>query len=315
MAESRPVGELDAADAKGLIAGLSIYGIKYLLIVGGQKREDLFELLTFAESLGIKTALMARGEEFSSMQVYRLNESHACALEISFWSEMERGTGQVETAYHICRDAAIDVKVNIALTNKSMRELENTFIFLEKNRIHVVCFSFVTEMTNDPELCRKSIDSIVKWAANHLSEKKHEVFINGCGIEGVFLLVAMRKLGGEAESKKRIRTVCQSILEKEEGIGQAYIDYRGVVFPGIGWKNNELGSIKEKPFGEIWDRTDHLVLNGLRNKLPILKGKCGICGLKSICRGGLRARAEAVFKDPWEEDPACYIYESEKLKI
>jgi hypothetical protein len=50
---------------------------------------------------------------------------------------------------------------------------------------------------------------------------------------------------------------------------------------------------------------------GLKDRLPLLKGRCGTCRFKEICGGSLRARAEQVEDDPWAADPGCYLTDEE----
>jgi radical SAM protein with 4Fe4S-binding SPASM domain len=62
-----------------------------------------------------------------------------------------------------------------------------------------------------------------------------------------------------------------------------------------------VGSIRKKPFEEIWSKNS--LLNALRNK-ENLKGFCSKCPYRNIC-GGCRARAYGYFGDPLEADPGC----------
>ena len=50
---------------------------------------------------------------------------------------------------------------------------------------------------------------------------------------------------------------------------------------------------------------------GLKDRLPLLKGRCGTCRFKEVCGGALRARAEIMTGDPWAADPACYLTDEE----
>jgi len=68
---------------------------------------------------------------------------------------------------------------------------------------------------------------------------------------------------------------------------------------------------KGKAFGEIWTNTEDPLLNGLRDRHCLLKGRCGRCSWKEVCNGNFRVRAEAVHSDVWAEDPACYLTEEE----
>ena len=72
-----------------------------------------------------------------------------------------------------------------------------------------------------------------------------------------------------------------------------------------------FGNIKQRKFSEIWQDTSDPIMAGLKDRLDLLKGKCGRCRFKDVCGGGLRARAEITSGDPWAADPACYLSEEE----
>ncbi|MDP3789754.1 MAG: SPASM domain-containing protein, partial [Candidatus Omnitrophota bacterium] len=97
----------------------------------------------------------------------------------------------------------------------------------------------------------------------------------------------------------------------KSGIGIADVDNLGFVHPDQFWRYYSLGNVKTRKFSAIWsDESDELLRN-LRNRLPLLKGKCGRCHFQDICAGNFRVRAEALYGDVWQEDPACYLSEEE----
>jgi radical SAM protein with 4Fe4S-binding SPASM domain len=55
----------------------------------------------------------------------------------------------------------------------------------------------------------------------------------------------------------------------------------------------------------------HPVLAGLRDRKPLLQGRCADCRFLSFCNGNFRTRAEAVTGDLWASDPACYLTDEE----
>ena len=75
-----------------------------------------------------------------------------------------------------------------------------------------------------------------------------------------------------------------------------------------------LGNVRETPFSEIWEKSADPLLRGLRDRLPLLKGRCANCRWKQACGGNLRVRAEEFFGDPWMADPACYLTNKEISK-
>ena len=95
------------------------------------------------------------------------------------------------------------------------------------------------------------------------------------------------------------------------GIGISNIDTQGNVHPDQFWQSATLGNIKERRFSEIWSDNTIPLLAQLRNRLPLLKGRCADCRFKPICGGSFRVRAFQVHGDPWAPDPACYLSDEE----
>jgi len=62
----------------------------------------------------------------------------------------------------------------------------------------------------------------------------------------------------------------------------------------------EAGSIRERPFKEIWQHAP--ILSRLRDETPT--GRCGTCEFRELC-GGCRARSFALSGDLSGEDPWC----------
>jgi radical SAM protein with 4Fe4S-binding SPASM domain len=130
-------------------------------------------------------------------------------------------------------------------------------------------------------------------------------------VDGVYLYLKLR-----AEDSARAE-MARSLLEwngggaHASGVGIANIDSYGNVHPDQFWQTHTFGNVRERPFSEIWtDATDPL-LAGLRNRLPLLTGRCGVCRWKPLCGGSFRVRALQVTGDPWAPDPACYLTDEE----
>ena len=95
------------------------------------------------------------------------------------------------------------------------------------------------------------------------------------------------------------------------GVAIGAIDSFGFVHPDQFTQHHTVGSIRERKFSEIW--TDHRVdlLEDLRNRKALLKGRCARCRWLMVCNGNFRARAEAATGDYFESDPGCYLLDSE----
>jgi radical SAM protein with 4Fe4S-binding SPASM domain len=95
------------------------------------------------------------------------------------------------------------------------------------------------------------------------------------------------------------------------GVGIADIDFKGNVHADQFSMYRTFGNIKERRFSEIWQDLSDPIMAGLKDRLPLLKGRCATCRFKEFCAGGLRARAEITSGDPWESDPGCYLTDEE----
>jgi len=83
------------------------------------------------------------------------------------------------------------------------------------------------------------------------------------------------------------------------------------VHPDQFTQNHRIGNVRERLFSDIWTDRSHLILNGLKDRKPLLKGRCSQCQWLDLCNGNFRARAEATTGDFWESDPACYLTDEE----
>ena len=75
----------------------------------------------------------------------------------------------------------------------------------------------------------------------------------------------------------------------------------------------KIGNILNQDFSDIWTNEPTELLQKLRVHPRELSGKCAECQYISICNGGSRSRAYAIYGDMWAEDPSCYLSE-EKVK-
>lgn len=95
------------------------------------------------------------------------------------------------------------------------------------------------------------------------------------------------------------------------GVGVANIDSQGEVHPDTFWPGEKVGSIKERPFHEIWLESNNEMLKFLRSDRSQIHGKCKSCDHFSYCHGNTRVRAVSLLNDPFASDPGCYLEDHE----
>ena len=95
------------------------------------------------------------------------------------------------------------------------------------------------------------------------------------------------------------------------GVAIGNIDFFGNVHADQFWQDYSFGNVKKRPFSEIWNDTSDPIMKGLKNRIPLLKGRCSQCKWIKLCGGSFRVRALRVYNDPWMHDPACYLTDEE----
>ena len=80
--------------------------------------------------------------------------------------------------------------------------------------------------------------------------------------------------------------------------------------PDTYWSDYTIGSVKDAKFSDLWTGEDAMLAQLRRRPRP-LKGRCGACAFQSVCGGNTRIRALQLTGDPWAEDPACYLSNTE----
>ena len=95
------------------------------------------------------------------------------------------------------------------------------------------------------------------------------------------------------------------------GIRIGAVDDQGNVHPDQFWWHHTLGNVREKKFGDIWSNATDPLLQGLKNRKHLLKGRCGRCQFLDVCNGNLRVPHEAVSGNVWADNPACYLRNDE----
>jgi radical SAM protein with 4Fe4S-binding SPASM domain len=95
------------------------------------------------------------------------------------------------------------------------------------------------------------------------------------------------------------------------GVGIGCVSWDGSVHADQFWRHRSFGSVRERPFSEIWTDTTDPVMAALKEKKNHVKGRCARCRWLDVCAGNFRVRAEAATGDLWAPDPACYLTDEE----
>jgi putative heme d1 biosynthesis radical SAM protein NirJ1 len=326
----RDEGELTTAEAKEFIAGLGRFRVPVLLFSGGEPllREDIFELVDYCRLYRIRPTFSTNGTLITKAVAQKIKQADVGYVGISIDglgadNDRFRGSrGAFEAALQgvrHCKEAGVRVGLRFTINSYNYQVVEDIFRLAEEEKIDRICFyhlvysgrgSRMIDAEINKEKTRRVMDTII--------EKTHQLHCDNCAKEiltvdnhadGVYLYLKMRQANPELADG--IPTLLRINGGNRSGIAIGAVDHTGGVHPDQFTLNHTFGNVRERSFGDIWTDLSHPILAGLKNRKPLLKGRCVQCRWLEHCNGNFRARSEAVSGDFWESDPACYLKDDE----
>lgn len=325
-------GELTTDEAKKLIRDLASFGIPALLISGGEPliRKDIFAVAQFAKDLNLRLTLSTNGTLIDKEMARRIKEVGFSYVGISFdgigetndrFRGMKGAFDMAVNAVRNCMEIGQKVGLRLTLTRRNYEDLNAIFDFIEKEGIQRACFyhlvyagrgSRISKDDLNHEETRKAIDIILDRTEDlHMKGLKKDILTVDNHVDGPYLYLRLKE-----RDPKRAEEVAALMRwngggANSSGVGIGDIDPSGNVHPDQFWQHYTLGNIRERRFSEIWMDTTDPLMAGLKNRIPLLKGKCSRCKFIDICGGSFRVRADVVHGDPWAPDPSCYLTDKE----
>jgi radical SAM protein with 4Fe4S-binding SPASM domain len=323
-------GELTTAQGKAMIRDLSEFKVPVLLFSGGEPlmRKDMFDLNDYAHEQGIRTVVSTNGTLITPAVARRIKESSFDYIGVSLdgigaRNDMFRGTpGAFDKALSGIRnlvEVGQKVGLRFTLTRHNFPDLKDILELVEKEDIDRVCFYHLvysgrgTNMMEDdltPGQMRGVIDMICDWAVDMYKRGiKKEVLTVDNHADAFYIY--MRTLKSDPAKAKDVMELLTYNKGNASGIAIANVDNLGDVYADQFWHTHCFGNVTKRKFGDIWMDTGDPVMAILKDRVKHLKGRCAKCRFVELCNGNFRARAEAVYGDMWQQDPACYLTDEE----
>ena len=323
--------ELTTEEAKKFIDDLADFHVPVLLFSGGEPliRPDFFELAAYAAEKGVRPTLSTNGTLITPEVARKIKDIGVGYVGISLdglqdVNDTFRGKeGAFAAAMQgIQNCVAVDQRVGLRFTinHHNIQELENIFDFIERENINRVCFYHLVysgrgnEMMDEDvtaEESRRAMDIIIRRTKDFEErglQKEILTVDNHC--DGVYMYLKALKEGDEALAGQ-IKEYISMNGGNRSGIAFAEVDPLGYVHPDQFTQNHTFGNVRERKFGDIWSDETHPIMAGLKDRKPLLKGRCSKCSFLDNCNGNFRTRAEAKTGDFWESDPSCYLTDEE----
>jgi radical SAM protein with 4Fe4S-binding SPASM domain len=324
--------ELTTTEAKTFIDDLAAFGAPVLLFSGGEPllRDDLFDLLPHAAGAGLRTVISTNGTCITTDIARKLAAANVAYVGVSLDAASAKRNddfrgcdGAFDKALvglHACQEAGIKVGVRFTMTRRNIDQIDALFDLVEREGITRVCFyHFVpagrgldnTAETPTHEQVRSALDVILnRTRVIRQAGRSVEVLTVGNHADGPYAYLRLLK---ETPSRaEQAMALLRRNGGNRSGEGIASVAWDGAVHPDQFWRSRVLGNVRETPLSELWPRpAAGSLLEQLRNRKPLLQGRCKRCRFLDVCNGNLRARAEAADNGLWGNDPACYLTDDE----
>ena len=323
--------ELTTAEAKQFIDDLADFNVPVLLFSGGEPliRPDFFELADYAAKKGVRPTLSTNGTLITPEVARKIKDIGVGYVGISLDGLREvndkfRGkAGAFEAAMNGIKNCvAVDQRVGLRFTinHHNIQELENIFDFIEEENINRVFFYHLVysgrgnQMMDEDvtaEESRRAMDIIIRRTRDFEERGlKKEILTVDNHCDGVYMyLKALQE--GKDELAQQIKKYIAMNGGNRSGMAFAEVDPLGYVHPDQFTQHHTFGNVRERKFGDIWQDTTNPIMAGLKDRKPLLKGRCSKCKFLDNCNGNFRTRAEARTGDFWESDPSCYLTDEE----
>ncbi|MEE8168804.1 MAG: radical SAM protein [Candidatus Hydrothermarchaeales archaeon] len=319
-------GELTTEEGIALIDDLVEFKAPVLLFSGGEPliRGDLLKLGRYAADKGIRTVISTNGTLITPEKAVEISKAGFSYVGVSLdgtevTNDRFRGhKGAFENALQgmqNCSAAGVRVGLRFTINRHNYRDIPAIFDLIEEGGIKRACFYHLVYSGRAREMKDEDINhNETRDVVNFIFHKTREFYEKGLDIEiltvdnhtdGVYLYLKLKE-----EEPERAEQVLQMLRwngGNNSGIAIADVDNLGYVHPDQFWWHYSFGNVRERKFSEIWMDTSDPLMAGLKDRKPLLKGRCSACKYLDICNGNFRVRAEAVYNDIWAPDPACYL--------
>lgn len=313
---SAPEGELTLDEYKGLIENVASFASPIIILTGGEPllRPDLFEIAAYATGHGLKAAFSTNGTLVTRETARELLAAGVTIASISIdgstpeiHDDFRQQPGAFEASRRgmsILQEAGIKVQVNTSLTRRNLEDLDNIYRLVKRMQAHAWHVFMLVPTGRGLSPANQDLIGADDYerVLNYIYEKNRDDQMEikpTCAPQYYRILRQRAAADGIPVDLERfgLNARTRGCLA---GMGFGFVSYKGDVYP-CGYYPKSAGNVRERPFREIWEKSE--LFQQLRD-FSKLEGACGKCGYIKVC-GGCRARAYAVTGNDFAAEPYC----------
>ena len=296
--------ELTTNQCKKILIALADYHKCLVVFTGSEpmERPDLYDLLQYARSLGLRTALATCGYLVDDASIQRLKEEEILTVSMSLdgasaeshdrFRQRAGAFDAITRAAAIAKQAGVRFQISTTVGRFNLDEIKHIANLAMDMGAH--CFNpFIMIPTGRNQ----------DLTDQQLQPLEYEVLLND-----LYLIKQRFPIEVRVSCGPQYARVTQTRAEKRMGVGcmggrySGFITRRGDV-QTCGFLKLPAGNLLENDFdfATIWEKSQ--LFQSLRERSQ-LDEHCQDCDSLQDC-GGCRARAFAVSGDPLGPDPLC----------
>ncbi len=308
-------GELSTAEARALIESFTQVGSPIIIFTGGEPllRHDIFDLMSYASSLGLRPVMAPNGTLITAENAVRIKKAGVQRCSISLDGpdaashDAFRGVPGAFAAsmrgVEYLKNAGLEFQVNTTVTKDNLASFKDIFKLAESLGAAAWHIFLLVPMgraasLHDQVISAREYEEVLNWFYDFRKTTKmhlkatcaphyYRIMRQRAKAEGV--QVTPQSFGMDALTRGCLG-----------GTGFCFISHTGQVQP-CGYLELDCGNVRATPFPEIWRSSPPFLQ--FRNQGEY-QGKCGVCEYHKVC-GGCRARAYSLTGEHMGEEPLC----------
>jgi radical SAM protein with 4Fe4S-binding SPASM domain len=308
-------GELSTGEGRDLIDQIAaIDEFRMLAITGGEPmlREDILDLVAHAHNRGLEIVIASNGYSINPPMAKRLRRLGVAGLAISLdgstpgtHDRLRASDGAFEMAVEAARScvaAGLVLQINITITRHSLHDLEAILDLAQDLRASIVLVYHlipcgrgeeISDIQLDTEQYRQFLE--ILWR-----KQRSQRYIIEAVCSPQYWSVLLKRRPRPPSVLRFAQNLFHGCVA---GWGMCYIKSDGEVW-ACPFMPLSVGNVKRASLQTLWRESP--LFKDLRMRDLTLSGRCGRCDYRALC-GGCRSRAYAHWRDPFAEDPLCFI--------
>jgi len=290
-----------------------------LVFSGGEPlcRQDLFEVVEYAGTKGLKTALATNGTLIDEKIAERIKQCGIRRVSISLdgatsdvHNKLRQQEGSFESAIrgieHL-KSKDVPFQINVTITRYNCDQLEAIYELAKGSGSAALHLFMLVPVGCGQQFDQKEMLNAAEYEDMMLRiaelDNKGELHVKvTCGPHYERVIRESGLVQNRSRSDLNAKHPAHGGTSKGclAGLGVLFVGHSGDVFP-CGYLPINCGNVVDQTIEEIWHSNKDLAR---MRDVSELEGKCGTCGYRNVC-GGCRARAYAETGNYMSEEPFC----------